>query len=74
MATSMRCYITFIILLIETSTLTLKAPSLHGNNSECGAKEINIKVSTDFINYLMKVIPINGSLLSRPVIDSSLTI
>ena len=22
--------------------------SLHGNNSECGAKEVNIKVSTDF--------------------------
>ena len=53
---------------------TLHATPLHGNNSECGAKEINIKVSTDFINYLMKVIPINGSLLSRPVIDSSLTI
>ena len=33
---------------MDTFILTLKAPSLHGNNSECGAKEVNIKVPTDF--------------------------
>ena len=36
------------IMLIYTLMLTLKTPSLHGNNNECGAKEVNITVSTDF--------------------------
>ena len=31
--------------------LTLETPSLHGNNSECGAKGVNIKVSTDFMIF-----------------------
>ena len=31
--------------------LTLKALSLLGNNREYGAKEVNIKVSMDFISF-----------------------
>ena len=36
-------------MLLDTFMLTLKTPSLHENNSECGAKKVNIKVSMDFI-------------------------
>ena len=31
--------------LMERKTLTLKTLSLHGNNSECGAKEVKVFVS-----------------------------
>ena len=34
---------------MDTFMLILKTPSLHGNKSECGAKKVNTKVSTDFI-------------------------
>ena len=35
------------LMLMYTFMLTLKTPS--GENSECGTKEVNIKVSRDFI-------------------------
>ena len=36
--------------------LTLKTPSSHGNNSHCGAKEVNIKVSIVLllVNFLLQ--------------------
>ena len=40
--------ISIIIMYMNNLMLTLKAPSLHGNISECGAKEVNIRVFTDF--------------------------
>ena len=36
--------------------LTLKTPSLHANNGECGTKEVNIKVSTDFNEYAYDIL------------------
>ena len=42
-------------MFMDTFMLTLKAPSFHGNNSECGAKEVNIKVSTDFTYRFYKM-------------------
>ena len=36
-------------ILMDTFMLTLKTHSLHGKNSECDAKDVNIKVSTHFI-------------------------
>ena len=37
------------VMPVDTFMLTLKTPFLHGNNSECVAKEVNIKLSADFI-------------------------
>ena len=57
-------------MLMNTFMLTLKTPSLHGINSECGAKEVNIKVSTDFI--LVRHIPVHV-ILKRLKIDEILS-
>ena len=44
--------------------LTLKMQSLYGNNSKCGAKELNIKVLTDFISRTISYGPYELSLAS----------
>ena len=43
---------------MDTKTLTLKTPSLHWNNSEIGAKEVNIFVSASVIwNFKVIITP-----------------
>ena len=49
---------------MDTFMLTLKMQSLYGNNSKCGAKELNIKVLTDFISRTISYGPYELSLAS----------